>query len=57
MHALHLSNFLYVNDVVPHAEEAELVQKFPNGFYITKKLPIYHLNLSSGRMALQSPVE
>lgn len=51
------SSFLYVNDIVPNAEEAELAQRSPRGFYITKQLSIYHLKLRSGRMALQNPVE
>lgn len=52
-----VNQILCGNDVVPKAEEAELAQKSPNAFYITKQLSIYHLNRSSGRMALQNPVE
>lgn len=41
----------------PTAEQAQLAQKSPEGFYITKNLSIHHLNLTRGRGALQNHVE
>lgn len=55
--ALPQASFLYASDVVPGAEEAEEGLKFPNEFYITQQLSINRWNVSSGRMALQNPVE